>query len=266
MAGEYFKTKDGVNLYYEIHGEGKPLLMIHGWDQSGQAFKYNVSELSKRYKVITLDLRGHGNSDKPSYGYRIARLSKDVYELIEYLGLEEVNLLGWSMGVSIMWSYWELFGAEHLSKLIMVDEPPFLITMHDNDLGFITYDALPPLLNSIVDTPVEATRSFVDGMLVTEEGKKENAEFYLNESLKMPAEYVSKLFLHHCAMDWRDVIPTINLPTLVIGAKKSIAMWESNELTHKLIKGSEFEVFETGHMMFIEEKDRFNKLIMDFIG
>ena len=266
MAGEYFKTKDGVNLYYEINGEGKPLVMVHGWDQSSEAFKYNVPELSKKYQVITVDLRGHGKSDKPSYGYRIARLSKDIYELLEYLDLKEVNLLGWSMGVSIIWSYWELFGAERLAKLIMVDEPPFLITMRDNDLGFITYEALQPLLYSIVDDPVGSTSGFVDGMLVTEEGKRENADFYLNESLKMPAEYVSKLFLHHCAMDWRDVIPTVTLPTLIIGAKKSIAMWESNELTHKLIKGSQFEVFETGHMMFIEERERFNKTVMDFIG
>jgi pimeloyl-ACP methyl ester carboxylesterase len=67
-------------------------------------------------------------------------------------------------------------------------------------------------------------------------------------------------------MDWRDVIPTINIPTLVIGAKKSIAMWQSNEWTHNHINGSRFEVFEAGHMMFIEEADRFNKTVISFIG
>ncbi|MEA4973309.1 MAG: alpha/beta hydrolase [Candidatus Metalachnospira sp.] len=264
--GNYFKTKDGVNLYYEVMGEGKPLVMIHGWDQSSEAFQYNVPVLSQKYKVITVDLRGHGKSDKPSYGYRIARLSKDVYELIEYLNLKDVTLLGWSMGVSIIWSYWELFGGERLSKLIMVDEPPFLITMQDNDLGFITYSDLLPLLDAIIADPVNSIKGFVDSMLVTSEAKEKFADFFVNESMKMPKEYVSKLFLHHCAMDWRDVIPTITLPTLVIGAKKSIAKWESNELTYKLIKDSKFEVFETGHMMFLEEKNRFNDAVINFIG
>ena len=71
-----------------------------------------------------MDLRGHGESGKPSYGYRISRLAMDVKQLLDALELEDVTLLGWSMGCSVVWSYWDLFRGHRLSKLILVDEPP----------------------------------------------------------------------------------------------------------------------------------------------
>ena len=119
-------TNDGVRLHYVEAGAGKPVVLLPGWSQTVAAFKYQFAGLHDRYRLIALDMRGHGASDKPAFGYTIARLSKDLHEVLVALDLHEVALLGHSMGCAIMWSYWELFGAERLAKLILVDCAPCL--------------------------------------------------------------------------------------------------------------------------------------------
>lgn len=263
---KYFTVNDGVRLHYFEAGSGKPLVMIHGWSQSAAEFKKNISELSQYYRVIAIDLRGHGESDKPNHGYRISRFAKDVFELITYLDLKDVNILGWSMGCSVIWSYWELFGSERLSKMILVDEPGWLLRTDENDLGLWTYDELVATCKNIVEDKATFTKQLIDGLL-TITVSEEDTEFLIKENLKMPADYSARLAFIHWLNDWRDVIPTINIPALIIGGKKSFINWKSQVWSNEKIQGSKLEIFEErGHLMFFEEPDKFNKLVADFIG
>ncbi len=117
-------TNDGVRLWYDDAGDGRPLVMIHGWGASPEFFDRNRDPLATELRVVRMAYRGHYKSDKPRWGHHIARYAKDVKDLIEYLTLEDVTLLGWSMGCSIIWSYYELFGDAHLSGVILVDQTP----------------------------------------------------------------------------------------------------------------------------------------------
>src|SRR5215218_1370221 len=119
-------TNDGVRLRYRETGSGQPLVLVHGWSQAAALFQYQLDGLSDRYRVIAYDQRGHGESDKPAFGYRIARLAKDLHDFLVALDLHDVAVLGHSLGCSVLWAYWDLFGAERLAKLILVDQPPFL--------------------------------------------------------------------------------------------------------------------------------------------
>jgi non-heme chloroperoxidase len=103
-----FRTNDGVELFYEDVGSGKPLVLVHGWAQSHRSFRHQVEHFAKFMRVINLDLRGHGDSEKPKFGYRISRLAKDLDELLTSLNLTDITLLGWSMGCSVIWSYLDL--------------------------------------------------------------------------------------------------------------------------------------------------------------
>jgi non-heme chloroperoxidase len=262
----YFKTNDGVSIHYEDCGTGRPLVMLHGWDQSAKAFCCNVPVLSQKYRVITVDLRGHGESDKPAFGYRISRLASDVHQLMEGLDLHDAVLLGWSMGCSVVWSYWDLFRADRIAKLILVDEPPLCLINDGNPDGFSNNPDLEALKASILADPVAATKGFVDMMLYTPEGKAKFGQQTLEESLKFPPEQCTLMLLNHVYTDWRDVIPTINIPTLVIAAKHSHVKVANNEWTHEHIPGSELRVFEAAHMMFMEEPEKFNAAVAEFIG
>ena len=91
----------GMSLRYQEVGEGKPLVMLHGWLQSAAEFKHQVSVLAENRRVIALDQSGHGESDKPAGGYRIAHLTADLRETLIALDFLDVDLLGHSMGCSM---------------------------------------------------------------------------------------------------------------------------------------------------------------------
>lgn len=261
----FFQTNDGISIHYEVSGSGKPLLMVHGWDQSAKAFCNNVPALSEKYQVVTVDLRGQGESEKAAYGYRISRLAMDVRQLMEHLDLRDVTLLGWSMGCSVAWSYWDLFRADRLSKLILVDEPPLCLINDSNPDGFSDNPNLENLKASILADPVSATKGFVE-MMLTADGYEKYGQQTLEESLKFPPQQCTTLLLNHVYTDWRDVIPTITIPTLVIAAKDSHVKVANNEWSHAHIAGSQYRLFETRHMMFMEEAEAFNNAVMEFIG
>ncbi len=76
-----FVTSDGVQLSYIRQGSGRPIVLLHGWSQCAEEFKHQIGPLSTQYEVIAVDQRSHGESQKVSYGLKIARLAKDLYEL-----------------------------------------------------------------------------------------------------------------------------------------------------------------------------------------
>ena len=108
MATGFVKTSDGAYIHYQMEGDGKPILLVHGWGVSSKFYVNNVDVLKKNFRIVTIDLRGHGLSSKGLHGYILDRLAMDIHEVIEALALENVMLMGWSMGGPIMLSYWKL--------------------------------------------------------------------------------------------------------------------------------------------------------------
>lgn len=273
----YIKTSDGVNLHYLEAGSGKPLVMIPGWSQTAEQFKYQLVGLKDRYRVIALDMRGHGESDKPDFGYKIARLSQDVREVLLALDLHDVNILGHSMGCSIIWSYWELFGPDRLSKLLLIDQMPFITSNPiwsqeelDASGAIFNCESLYNTINELAGpNGVELTRKFIGGM-VTSAMSENDFDWMIERNLRMPRKHAATLLYHHSTQDWRDLIPRINLPTLVVGGRTSNVPWKSQVWIHEQIPGSRLEIFEENeggkHFMFIEGAEKFNKIVAEFIG
>lgn len=260
-----FTTNDGAQIHYEDEGSGRPLVLIHGWSQSSQVFRKNVPELARQCRVISVDVRGHGQSSKVDHGYRISRFAQDVHQLISHLGLADVTLLGWSMGCSIIWSYWDLFVDENLSKLILMDQPGLLLIRDDNPLGMWTQDEITSAAAAIIDDQLAFTNDLVRGS--TYGVSEDEIQFLIAENLLMPAQYSARLMLHHWTTDWRDVIPTITLPTLIMGGARSFVNPDSQIWNHEHIRGSRLETFDgSGHFLFFEQPDRFNKLVAEFLA
>lgn len=124
----YFAAKDFTKLYYEDQGKGQPVLLVHGWSGSHESMAAVVDILKDHCRCITYDHRGHGVSDKPVGGYSIAQLARDLRELICYLDLHDLVLAGHSMGGQVVLSYVEQFGCDRLSKLMIWDMSPKLMT------------------------------------------------------------------------------------------------------------------------------------------
>jgi non-heme chloroperoxidase len=270
-------TNDGIVLRYEEAGSGKPLVCIPGWSQTAAQFKHQLSGLSDRYRVIAVDMRGHGESDKPDNGYTIQRLAKDVQDLLVARNLTDVTLMGHSMGSSVIWSYWQLWGKERLAKLIFVDQMPMITAdpawsaQEKEDSGAIfdpisLYDTMNKLAGP---DGVKTTEGFIGGMF-TKAYSRSEVEWVVKQNLKMPREYAAALLYNHSTQDWRRVIPRITLPTLVVGGKVSVVPWKSQVWIQKQVRGSKIEIFEESeggnHFMFMENPDKFNRIVRDFMG
>jgi non-heme chloroperoxidase len=188
-----FVTSDGVQLSYIRQGSGRPIVLLHGWSQCAEEFKPQIEPLSARYDVIAVDQRSHGESQKVSYGLKISRLAKDLYELLAKLDLNEVALLGHSMGSSVIWCYVDLFGPERLSKIILVDQSPFLTSdpnwtqqeLEDSGAVFTAqqvFDIVAALRSKEAEN---VTRQGIDG-IVTKHATPEMKEWIVQCNLRRP--------------------------------------------------------------------------------
>ena len=199
-----FTTNDGIKLHYLEAGSGNPLVMIPGWSQSAMEFKYQLTGLSDKYHVYALDMRGHGESAKPNHGYRIQRLSADVHDFLVANNLGGVTLAGHSMGCSVIWGYWEQYGSDRLSKLILVDQMPMITSnpawspQELEDAGAI-FDgkSLFDNVNALAGADgVKTTEGFIRGMF-TKQYPVDAVNWVIQENLKFPREYAARLLFDH---------------------------------------------------------------------
>lgn len=275
----FFTTSDGVKLHYLEAGSGPLLVMIPGWSQTAAQFKHQLSGLSDKYHVIAIDMRGHGESDKPNYGYRIHRLSADVHEFLTANNFSDVTLAGHSMGCSVIWGYWELFGKDRLAKLILIDQMPMITAnpiwseQEKTDAGaLLDKNSLFDVPNKLAGPDAEAlkfTEDFVGGMF-NKTYSRDEVKWVIQQNLKLPRAYAARLLFDHATNDWRDQIPRINIPTLVFGGKTSLVGWKSQQWIGSQIPGSRTEIFEENeggnHFMFMENPEKFNKIVKEFMG
>ena len=114
-------TNDGVALHFDVAGSGAPLVLVHGWNQTAALFERQVAGLSDRFRVITFDLRGHGESERPDHGYRMSRYAMDLRTVIDEVAGSTAHVLGHSMGCCVLWSYFDLFAGDGIDRVVFVD-------------------------------------------------------------------------------------------------------------------------------------------------
>ena len=126
-----------IDLYYEDHGTGDPVVLIHGWPLSGASWERQVQVLiDAGHRVITYDRRGFGNSDRPISGYDYDTFVQDLHILVNRLGLQEMVLVGFSMGGGEVARYIGLYGSGRVKKAVFISSiPPFLLKTADNPAG-----------------------------------------------------------------------------------------------------------------------------------
>jgi non-heme chloroperoxidase len=275
------KTWDGVNLSCSQTGptSGPNLLFIPGWGQTAAQWKKQVENFSKHYRITTYDHRGQGESESPPGGYRVSRLASDLNDLITQLDLKEVTLIGHSMGCSIIWSYWDLFAESRnrVAKLVLVDQSACLVQnpawTPEEVVSFgaiFPPDALYGVANALGSENSLAVISKLLKSMFTSDISQTDLDWVTQQSAKMKVENGSTLLLNHGFSDWRDVLPTINVPTLVVGGKGSLFPYQGMEWIASQVKGSQCKIFETeesgSHFMFWENSVLFNSVVEAFLS
>lgn len=266
----YFQTTDNTNLYYEIKGEGKPIVFIHGFGESQDSFRIQKRALSKKYKVITYDIRGHGLSDKVDYGLNMEVFATDLKELMEHLKLEDLVLVGWSMGASIIFEYINQFGEENLSKICIIDKGPK--TLNDGDWNLGLYNGKYSLedaqkdLNLIKSNFMEFGKQFI--MKMTPYFDEKQLEIGLSRIMKNEPSILYEIWKDMIKRDYRFILDKITVPTLIIfGGKSTFYSIEAGQYLKDNIKNSKLEIFEDcTHLLVLENPIRFNRVLEEFIA
>jgi pimeloyl-ACP methyl ester carboxylesterase len=275
-----FTTNDGVELVYRDSGPAgdgvPPLVLLHGWGQTQAMFRHQFADLAAKRRVVTVDQRGHGLSSKPHHGYRIARLARDAQELLDHAGIARADVLGWSMGVSVWWSYIDQYGTDRIRRFVAVDQPaavaavPWISSHVQADSGAIFDVAALVSLGAALHGPkgAKATSDFVRTMF-SGDPDPEVWAFVKEEITATPAYAAVPLLWDICVQDWRDVLPRIDVPTLVIGCDGSHVAPSSQRYIAEQIPGAELHVFPVdvanSHFPFLENPAAFNAVVEEFL-
>lgn len=263
-----FETSDGVKLYYQVKGEGNPIVLVHGWSADHTSFEPTFESLSEKYKVVSYDLRGHGSSDKPQYGYTLNRFAKDLEELMESLDLKDITLVGHSMGTSITFEHIKTFGVSRLKSITLLDMTPKLVNDETWNFGlfhgkYSLEDSQRDLTTIFSDLKAFATTfTKIAIPYLTDEMFNETLELFMNNN----SPYVLAAMWHAMAVnDYRDVLEHITIPTqIVYGEQSTLYSKETAEYLHSKISNSKVISFENcTHLLVLENPTKLTEIIND---
>ncbi|MCP4318933.1 MAG: alpha/beta hydrolase [Hyphomicrobiales bacterium] len=273
-----FRTSDGITLSYLQHGIGRPLIMLPGWSQTANGFTHQLKEFGALRTAIAVDLRGHGESEKPQSGYRKFRFAQDLLDMIDALEIDEFDLLGHSMDVSVIFAYITLFADQRAPQnLVLVDEPPAVLARANwtqtecQNAGTLlaSLDDLANFRSSVLKATTPALHAEIIRPMVTSAIDENTLLDLATENLKLPRDHAAVLLEDNCLQDWRLTIPTIRQPTLVISGEASQVPTSSQIWMAEQIAGAQFKLIsesERGsHFMFLENPSRFNQVVLDFL-
>jgi non-heme chloroperoxidase len=215
------ENSTSIELYYEDHGTGKPVVLIHGWPLSGASWEKQVAALlAAGHRVITYDRRGFGNSSQPATGYDYDTFADDLHKLVTTLDLHDFALVGFSMGGGEVARYLGRYGTERVSKAVFISGvPPFLLKTADNPAGVdaSVFDGIKKAIAA--DRPAFLSAFLSDfynfdvlgGKLVSDKVVQANWNVAAGASAKGTLDCVTAWYT-----DFRKDIPRIDVPTLII--------------------------------------------------
>jgi microsomal epoxide hydrolase len=252
-----FITSDGVKLHYLESGTGPTILFVPGWTMPAEIWQPQIEYFSKSYRVVAVDPRSQGASDKPAEGNYPGRRAQDYKELIDHLGGAPVVMVGWSLAVHEGLTFVEMFGTSQLSGLVMVDRSPYTPpTQEERDSRYTMF-------HNFQADPKQFAATFVRSMY-----HKPQPEPYLESvtaaSLKTPTTSAVALLAEFAVKnDLRSVLPKLKIPVLAVMTENNRA---AAELIRSSVPGSQAEVFEdAGHCLFVDDADRFNTVLDNFL-
>ncbi len=263
----------GVKLYYEdTGGEGRPIVLIHGWPLSGAAFAGNVPVLvDAGYRVVTYDRRGFGCSDKPADGYDYDTLASDLNELMIELDLSDAVILGFSMGGGEVARYISTYGSGRLAGAVLSGSIcPALCITDDNPDGAMPFDGFQGMADTDAADHAGFLDQFVtwffsnnDGLTVSEETRRAALDIALQSDVNAASNSILIW-----ATDLRADCATIDIPTLLIhgDGDQNVPLAKSSARAHEAIVGSVLHVIAGGpHGANVSHKDEWEGVLLDFL-
>jgi non-heme chloroperoxidase len=267
------ENSGSIDLYYEDHGSGPPVVLIHGYPLSGRAWDRQLPPLLEAgHRVITYDRRGFGKSSQPTTGYDYDTFAADLAGLMDHLDLREATLVGHSMGTGEVTRYIGAYGSARVARGVLVSPiPPFLLQTTDNPEGLPSsvFDGF--MASARADTPAWM-KGFLDtfynidilgGRLVSEQAFQASLDIALRASATAAVACVPTW-----ETDFRGDLLRIDVPMLVVhgDADRVLPFDKTGKRLPPLIRDMELVVIEGGpHAIAWTHADQVNRALLDFV-
>ena len=263
-----------IELYYEDHGTGQPIVLIHGYPLSGASWEKQLPGLLEAgYRVITYDRRGFGKSSQPTAGYNYDKFAQDLHQLVTQLKLRDFTLVGFSMGGGEVVRYMRNHGSGSVNKAVIISGvPPYLLKAADNPEG-VDGSVFAGIEKAVAADRYAFFSGFFQNFYNTDVflGKRVS-EQAIQASWNVAAGSSATASLACVAAwheDFRDDLARIGVPTLVIqgDADRILPITATGLRTAKLIKGARQVVVKDGpHCITWTHAEEVNAELLSFLG
>ena len=268
------ENSGNIDLYYEDHGSGKPVVLIHGYPLSGASWEKQVPGLLEAgHRVITYDRRGFGKSSQPTTGYNYDTFAEDLYKVVNHLELRDFSLVGFSMGGGEVARYLGKYGSKGVSKAVFISSvPPFLLKTRDNPEG-VDGSIFEGIQKAIIADRYTFFTEFFKNFYNTDVfmGKRVS-EHVVHASWNLAAGASATASLA-CVPTWhedfRDDLTRVDVPTLVIhgDADRIVPFTAAGMRMAKLIKGARLVTVKEGpHCITWTHAEQVNSALLEFLG
>ncbi len=265
---EYIEVEPNVRLHITDAGEGRPIVLVHGWPLSDEMFEYQYNALIKNnFRAIGITLRGFGKSDKPYGEYDFNIHALDIKTVLSTLDIKDAVLVGFSMGGSIAIRYVSKYDGAHVSKLVLCGAAAPLWTQRKDFKYNLPISAVDELIELNYKDRPKLLSDFAKIFSATETSLSEGIGSWLNGICLSASSYATAQCLIALRdTDLRSDLNKISIPTLIMhGKKDKICSFDLAEQMKLGILNSQLVIFEeSGHSMFLEETDKFNSELMKF--
>jgi pimeloyl-ACP methyl ester carboxylesterase len=268
------ENSTSIDLYYEDHGEGQPVVLIHGYPLDGHSWeKQSAALLKAGYRVITYDRRGFGRSSQPTTGYDYDTFAADLKTLLDTLDLTDVVLVGFSMGTGEVGRYLGRYGSARVAKAaFLASLEPFLLKTDDNPTG-VPQEVFDGILDAVTRDRYAYFTDFYRAFYNTDENLGTRlSEEALRNSWNVAAGaswFASSAAVPTWVTDFRADIPKVDVPTLILhGTADNILPIDATARPfHKLLPSAEYvEVEGAPHGLLWTHADEVNQALLAFLA
>jgi microsomal epoxide hydrolase len=254
----HFQTSDGVKLHYLEAGSGPTLVLVPGWTMPAEIWEHQLRHFASTHRVVALDPRGQGRSEKPNYGYQPSRRALDIGELLEHLGGEPAIVAGWSLAMQEVLVLAHEFGTENIEAVVLVDHSIYIESPERFASRFI----------SLQVEREEWTRQFIRAIHRSPQSD-EYLEATTQAALSTPTNAAAMMIANLILMgptDLRPMLDSLDRPALFITSSLDWAVEQAEKVREGWPEVTVEVIDETSHALFVDKPDEFNRALDEFIA
>jgi non-heme chloroperoxidase len=264
-----------IEIYYEDHGSGQPVVLVHGYPLDSSSWeKQSAVLLDAGKRVITYDRRGFGKSDKPTTGHDYDTYAADLSALVSALDLQDAVLVGFSMGTGEVARYLSRYGSHRVAKAVFIGAlQPFMLKTEDNPSGGMSQTDVDGMLDTISADRYAFFTGFLQNFYKTDEnlGTRISEEALRNswQLATSMSPYTSVWAVATWFTDWRADIDQIDVPTLIMHGTGDVNVpidITSRVLAKMLPSATYIEIEGAPHGMLWTHGEEINKALLDFLA